>query len=154
MTYVDLNPIRAQIASTPESSDYTSIQQRIHQWHKTQQAGAVLTRPVPKLMPLVKQHRDPHQHSIGFTLKDYIELVDWAGRSVRENKRGAIDANEPPILQRLGIESGAFVEHMRGKHQENYPKLMGRLDKIRQTYQTIEQVFIKGLYQSRLLYSG
>lgn len=154
MTYVDLNPIRAQIASTPESSDYTSIQQRIHQWHKTQQAEAVLTRPVPKLMPLVKQHRDPHQHSIGFTLKDYIELVDWAGRSVRENKRGAIDMNEPPILQRLGIESGAFVEHMRGKHQENYPKLMGRLDKIRQTYQTIEQVFIKGIYQSRLLYSG
>ena len=29
MAYVDLNPIRAQMASTPESSDYTSIQQRL-----------------------------------------------------------------------------------------------------------------------------
>jgi len=154
MSYVDLNPIRAQMAKTPEESDYTSVQQRIRQWHKTQQAKEILSVPRPKLMPLVKQHRDPHQHSIGFTLKDYIELVDWAGREVREDKRGAIDSTEPPILERLGIKADAFVHHMKGIHQERYPKLMGRVDKIKETYRTIEQTFIKGLFQSRLLYSG
>jgi hypothetical protein len=29
MAYVDLNPVRARMAETPESSDYTSLQERI-----------------------------------------------------------------------------------------------------------------------------
>ena len=38
MAYVDLNPIRAGINNTPETSAYTAIEERIHHyWSQTRQ---------------------------------------------------------------------------------------------------------------------
>ena len=39
-----------------------------------------------------------------FRLTDYLKLVDWTGRILREDKRGAMDADQPPILERLNLE--------------------------------------------------
>jgi hypothetical protein len=37
---------------------------------------------------------------IPLNLQDYIELVDWTGRAIWEDKQGYIDNNLPPILER------------------------------------------------------
>jgi len=103
LAYVDLNPIRAQMVKTPETSDHTSIQQRIaiaqsaHNPNHAQQQ----TRG---LMPFAGYPRQAMPKGLPFRLTDYLALVDWTGRIFREDKRGAIDANLPPILERLNIE--------------------------------------------------
>jgi len=43
-------------------------------------------------------------------LDDYLELLDWAGRTIREGKRGAIPAHLSPILDRLGINQSIWTD--------------------------------------------
>jgi len=59
----------------------------------------------PKLMNFAeKETAQGHlQASLPFNLKDYIDLVDWTGRAIRDDKRGFISATEPKLLDRLGI---------------------------------------------------
>jgi len=86
MAYVDLNPIRAAMAQTPETSDYTSIQERIKN-KKT------------KLLPF-------NEKNIPYYLSDYIALVDYTGKCIHPNKKGYIENNIPDILNRLEIHLG------------------------------------------------
>ena len=51
------------------------------------------------------------QLGILFDLQDYLELVDYTGRAIHPNKRGAIPEHLPPILQRLEISAGDWLEH-------------------------------------------
>jgi len=69
----------------------------------------------PPLMPLVKAGQDDHVHVLGYTERDYLELVDWAGRATRPDKRGAIPRHIPPILNRLDLDPGRYLHHMGGK---------------------------------------
>ena len=112
MAYVDLNPVRSGVAANPETSDYTSIKERIHPVFKLSQAigdqqesGDLLDFRAP-LKPLLRfegEVVDGPQSRITFAYQDYLELLDWSGRIVRDDKRGFIDKALPPILARLHI---------------------------------------------------
>lgn len=84
MAYVDLNPVRAGIAPTPEQSSYTSIQLRIKAAIKVEQPTALLV--------FTGNGHENKISGISFSLKDYLTLVGEAGRLIREDNRGAINA--------------------------------------------------------------
>ena len=44
------------------------------------------------------------------TRDQYLSLLDTVGRVIREGKRGAIPAELPPILERLGIDPGRWLD--------------------------------------------
>ena len=114
MAYVDLNPVRAGIADTPEDSEYTSIRERLDPEFDLQQAvddqtdcGDLLQfqTSLKSLMVFEDQPQNHTRPGIPCSFPAYLALVDWTGRIIRGDKRGSINKSLPPILDRLQISA-------------------------------------------------
>ncbi|CAD5291812.1 transposase [Alteromonas sp. 38] len=124
MAYVDLNPVRAKIAKTPETSAHTSIQYRIN--------AARVGKTPKRLMPFAGSPKQNMFQGLPFTLPDYLQLVDITSRYIHPNKRGIVEHSLPTILERLNIEHEQWLilttqfetcfKHAAGKviHLEQY----------------------------------
>lgn len=151
MAYVDLNPVRAGIASTPEESQFTSIYERIRKVRESRQVEPMAEDRSPEV-PLQPFHSPgTGHHTIPFGFEDYLALVDWSGRVIRDDKRGAIDARLPPIVQRLGIDPGAWELAMQPRGNV-FGRALGRLDLLRLHAQTLGQSWVRGLRRAERLY--
>ena len=114
MVYVDLNPIRAGIATELADSDFTSIQERIRSYQKETEksrgcgeSGAVNRQPSRLLV--FGRHQDSDW--LPLSLADYLELADWTVRRVNPDKSGCIASDKPPILQQLSVSEDEWVEY-------------------------------------------
>ena len=127
MAYVDLNPIRACMANTPEASDHTSIQRRIKIKPQTQ----------TNLFPFVGNPRKDMPAGLPFQLIDYLQLVDWTGRIIRDDKRGAIDEKMPPILNRLQQDKESWL-YLTTHFESRFKRFVGAIHKLRQICTSLE----------------
>jgi REP element-mobilizing transposase RayT len=135
MAYVDLNPIRAAIADKPETSEFTSIEERFQ---------------CPDSTDLMAFPEKGAPTSIPFTLKDYVELVDWAGRQIISGKKGFIAASEPPILVRLNMNSEPVLNYLR-RTENHFPVALGPVSQLRCFAHSVGRRFIKGLTLGKAL---
>ena len=128
MSYVDLNPIRAGMADTPEHSDFTSIQERIRHYHKilsqTDSRTEAQTSSPKGLLPFTGGEHQDKGLGLSFSLPDYLELTDWVGRAIREDKFGAIPAELASILERLNIDPEAWLDSVQN-YSKNYYTVVG-----------------------------
>jgi len=143
--YVDLNQIRAGEASTPELSIHTSAHDRI-EGRKAQACGKSTNQMPPDgwLCELTLDQRSvayvgrcrsdsPWRASdkglLSISLDDYLELLDWTGRQVRSDKRGAIPEHLAPILDRLAINSNLWTELVT-KFDSYFSHVVGRASQV------------------------
>ena len=119
LQYVDLNPVRAKIAATPESSDFSSAQDRIvdlkiadevstpeaqdNRIEHGKRAGWLAPIPLEPQRQAVRTkkavRRSSHKGCLLIDLGDYLQLLDWTGRQIRSYKRRAMPANLEPLYR-------------------------------------------------------
>ena len=141
MAYVDLNPVRAKIASNIKTSRYTSVKLRTQQLQKNPE------RANQPLMPLigVRSFNLPN-----ISAADYIELVDFTGRELHPGKRGKIEASEPKALTKLGLDKNHWTTRVKGIGS-GYWRVVGELEELIDKAKEISQRTLFGIGFARIL---
>ncbi|MCE9686170.1 transposase [Shewanella sp. AS16] len=161
MMYVDLNPIRAGIADSLQDSDFTSIQERLIELSEaspTETPPQAVSRreaeaafPLNPLLAFDGAVHFAEQSGIPFHFADYLELIDWTGRAVREDKRGFIDSTRPKLLNELGIELDAWITSAK-EFRRQYSGISGRWDAMCALKAKVGGKWCRGKQQSEALH--
>ncbi|MGF1725644.1 alpha-amylase family glycosyl hydrolase [Photobacterium nomapromontoriensis] len=142
MAYVDLNPVRAGIARTPESSDHTSIKKRANAAKSSYQPRA--------LLPFVGNSRANISKGLPFVFTDYLLLLDETGRAIRDGKKGIISEKARNIVARLSLTEDNWLE-LTNHLERNFSGAIGKEYLLREYHHHIGQQRAHGVSVSRRL---
>lgn len=99
--YLDLNPIRAKVAETPETSEHTSAYERIKAYKAKLPEDRIWLTPIAD--------SETRRGFLSMSLEDYLVVLDTTGREIRKEKRGSIPESLAPILKRIGLKSENWI---------------------------------------------
>jgi hypothetical protein len=170
MAYVDLNLIRAGLASTPENSDFTSIQVRILNWHMhplplTSAPSDTSIHPAPESDLILSPHAIDEDwlcpiHStsqrcgiLQMTETEYFDLVDRSGRILHSHKTGAIDPHLDPILLRIGANPLAWHDTI-SHFGTRFHLAAGKISSMREFAQRLGKRWFVGLSAAKAAFSS
>ena len=141
MTYVDLNPVRADIAKGVSTSSYTSVKIRDEQIRKNSACAGQLLAPLAG----IKSANVP-----AMTEAEYIDLVDYTGREWHPGKRGVIRADEPKALRKLGLDKDHWTMKVKGVGS-SYWRVVGDLEQLIEKAKELKQRTLFGIGFARVL---
>ena len=165
MTYIDLNPIRAGMARTPEESIYTSAWERIGALaaqtaieKQSHDSGATTTdrhllsqsKLGSWLVPFSGQAEfDPK--ALPFSLNEYLTILDWTGRQRRPGKRGAIPSDLAPILLRLQLNPASWCD-VQDRYNKLFHRVVARADEMSRAAASAGKKWFKGISAARSVF--
>lgn len=144
MAYVDLNPVRARITNKLETSNHTSIKKRIDKMQKTNQLSkldACLEAVIGKIST----------NKLSISTKEYIQLVDWTGRSIIDPTKGSLPPNIPLIFERFNLQQSNWPNQIEN-YGSNYCHFVGTIENIRKKAVQLKLRCLHGTSAASLLY--
>ena len=170
MAYVDLNPIRAGLAKTPEESDCTSAQDRIV---SLQAKKRLETKLSPNLQNLNAQAKSLEKHlkradwltpvesiRVGqeeqgwlLTLDEYLRVLDETGRIMKQGKRGAIPLGLAPILIRMKLKEENWLQATQHFGNRFY-RICGHFHRMADSAKKVGQRWFQGIGFSKEIFQS
>jgi hypothetical protein len=117
------------------------IQQRIRDTARKLGSGGEQLGPVAGV---------PGTCSLSVSIAQYLNLVDWTGRSMHPNKRGKIDPERPRILDRLGLSDRSWTTQVKATESEFY-RAIGAAESLIEYARQIGQHWMQGIGVAREL---
>ena len=140
MAYVDLNPMRAGIATTPESSEFTSIHYRIY--------NHVLSEPLKPISPsMVGTSYLP----LNLSFAEYRGLVEETSKLHASTQIKKIPDPVMQILDRLEIQSVTYSRVM-NRFSRLFYRAIGCVESLEEFSTALGQHWVKGRRAAAMLF--
>ena len=168
MAYVDLNPVRAQIADGLEDSQFTSVYDRVMAQRARVRLKAVESISDPTLEQQRQIEREVSRQSEADWLLDfsdasspftdvdveyYLSLVEWTGRTIRADKPGSIPVELERVLDCFGIDARHWASNVRSYGSLFY-RIAGKVEQLLGYAQRRGQEWFCGQPGSERLYGA
>ena len=175
MAYVDLNPVRARIAETPEMSDFTSVQDRALARRARRELDGAQSDEPPRsatkrqleliadakresgrdawLSPLRDDAGPGRGFCASLTADEYLRLVDWTGRQLRADKRGRIPLELLPVVERLDMGAEQWLETV-DRYGSLFWRMVGKVESMLEAAKRTGCRWLKGIRASSELFAS
>ena len=97
--------------------------------------------------------RASNKGCLEMSLADYLELVEWSGRQWRADKRGAIDAATPAIVDRLQLDGDGWMALLRAFHGR-FRRAAGRPESLAREAAAKGNRWLQGSSASRQIFGA
>jgi REP element-mobilizing transposase RayT len=134
MAYVDLNPIRAGIADRLEACAHTSAVTRIA---IAQSSPETFTRP----MKPIAGNLSPN---LNLSTAEYLQLLDWTGRTLAPGKRGRIATNAPAVISIIDHDPTRWTTRV-AAFGSGWSRAAGSTQDLIELAERLGQRWLKGL---------
>ncbi|MCF7837273.1 MAG: transposase [Candidatus Marinimicrobia bacterium] len=160
MCYVDLNPVRARLATSLEGSEFTGAYDRIMARKAAERAKALecavedvspeqLAHAKGELERALEREKflcplDEGRHLFAYYgTMDYLRVVDATGRALRSDKPGRIGEDVRPLLESLDLDADEWLETVR-KYGKRFGLVAGTVEHLREAARQMGQRWVKG----------
>ncbi len=138
---MDLNPVRAGLCDTLEASHHTKVRKRLSEIEAEPTSAGQALAPVLGIRRL---------SVLRMSQVEYLGLVDFSGRQIRADERGAIVGLVPAVVTRLGMRSACWTRRVMAVGS-GFGRAIGEVESLIEKARAMGSCWLRGIGTARAL---